>query len=300
MGLSMCSQVRPRSNINKFQSTEWIHSSEEQEDIDDDHEYFKLGRMCGSFKTPEELRQVLPGKTEIRRARSQQLPRSKKCSMQKKMKDLHLSSVSEGELQAERYSKLVMDDSLKNLRETIHTASFIVDKGTAINDELERQKHVLSNAENDIAIAEYDTDQITETLKGMKSLKGKLARIIWKKEPKLRIDEFSTEAGSFSNVNLDLLEEEVGLCAFSKMQSSQKLSLFKDISKDTEGTQQTEIKAAIGQLHKTLDAITLQQVDTASALDQQDGRLSVFENRLSTTQNKINCQTQTITSIIRK
>jgi len=295
MGLSMCSQVRPRSDINKFQSTEWNHSSEEQEDIDDVHEYFKLGRMCGSFKTPQELRQVLPGKTEIRRARSQQLPRSKKCSMQKKMKDLHLSSVSEGELQAERYSKVVMDDSLKNLRETIHTASFIVDKGTAINDELERQKHVLSNAENDIAIAEYDTDQITETLKGMKSLKGKLARIIWKKEPKLRIiDEFSTETHSFSNVNLDLLEEEVGLCAFSKMH------LFKDISKDTEGTQQTEIKAAIGQLHKTLDAITLQQIDTASALDQQDGRLSVFENRLSTTQNKINCQTQTITSIIRK
>jgi len=212
------------------------------------------------------------------------------------MKDSHLTSVSdtEGELQAEQYSKVVMDDSLKHLREAIHTASFMIDKGTAINDELERQKHVLSNAENDIAIAEYDTDQLTETLKGMKSLKGKFARIIWKKEPKLRLDEFSTETRSFSNVNLDLLEEEVGLCAFSKMH------LFKDISKDTEGTQQTEIKAAIGQLHKTLDAITLQQIDTASALDQQDGRLSVFENRLSTTQNKINCQTQTITSIIRK
>jgi len=298
----MCSQVRPRSNIHKFQATEWIHSSEEQEDIDDDHKYFKQGRMCSSFRTPEDLRQVLPGKTEIRRVRSQQLPRSKKYSMQKKMKDSHLTSVSdtEGELQAEQYSKVVMDDSLKHLREAIHTASFMIDKGTAINDELERQKHVLSNAENDIAIAEYDTDQLTETLKGMKSLKGKFARIIWKKEPKLRLDEFSTETHSFSNVNLDLLEEEVGLCAFSKMQSSEALSLVKDISIDTEGTQQTEIKAAIGQLHKTLDAITLQQVDTASALDQQDGRLSVFENRLSTTQNKIHCQTQTITKIIRK
>jgi len=299
----MCSQlcISPRSNIHLFQCTEWLHTSEEQEDIDD-HENLNRGTISSSAKMPDELRTVLQGGTKIRRVKCQQLPRSKECQWQSKLKDLQQSSVlnSERELQAKRYSKVVVDDSLKNLRQTIYTAGSIENKGTAINNELARQERVLSKAEIDVAIAEYDTDQTTETLKGMKSLKAKLARIVWKKEPKLRINEFSKETRSFSNVNLNLLEQDVGLCTFSKMLNSGASSSFKDISKDTEGTQQTEIKAGIGQLHKTLDAITLQQKDTALALDQQEGRLSVFENRLTTTHKKINCQTQMITSIIRK
>merc|ERR1711920_465478 len=138
---------------------------------------------------------------------------------------------------------MISDDTLKHLRHTIRTASSIVDKGTAINDELARQERVLSTAENDIAFAEYDTDQATQKLKGMKSLKGKLASVIWKKEPKLRINEFSKETSTFSDVNLNLLKGDVGLCAFSNMQSSKATSLSKDISENTEGTQETQIRA---------------------------------------------------------
>jgi len=93
--------------------------------------------------------------------------------------------------------------------------------------------------------------------------------------------------------------KDVGLAAFRTMNSSKVSRLSKDISGDTEATQQMLIKAAIGQLHKSLDAITVQQMNTASALDQQD-RLSVFENRITTTNQKINRQTKLINTIKRK
>eukprot|EP00495_Collosphaeridae_sp_1-RS-2012_P000662 TRINITY_DN10613_c0_g1_i1.p2 TRINITY_DN10613_c0_g1~~TRINITY_DN10613_c0_g1_i1.p2 ORF type:complete len:108 (+),score=25.43 TRINITY_DN10613_c0_g1_i1:226-549(+) len=95
----------------------------------------------------------------------------------------------------------------------------------------------------------------------MKSLKGKLASVIWKKEPKLRISEFRKETSTFSNVNLNLLGDDVGLCAFSKMQNS-----GVSISEVKGDVQQVKIKAGIGELLKTLDAMTVQQVETAWAL----------------------------------
>jgi len=298
MGVTLCS-CKTRSSIDNFYCTEEMVTSDEEEDTDGD-EFFNLGKMGRCVTMPDELRQVLQGPSKPRKIKSWPQSRSEECLMEKKMKDWPRSSVlnPEGELQAKRYSKMVTNDSLRHLRETIRTASSIVDKGTSINDELARQERVLSKAENDIAIAEYDTDQTTETLKGMKSLKGKLASVIWKKEPKLRINKFNKETSAFSNVNLSLLNEDVGLCAFSKMQSSKVSSLSKDMSEDTVDKQQTQIKAGIGQLHEALDAITLQQMDTAYAIDKQDGRLSVFDNRISTTHQKINCQTQMIKSIM--
>merc|ERR1719419_45637 len=142
---------------------------------------------------PAELRQIFDDATMTKRSKSAFVPRSRERSLHKEKIDWHRSSVvnPEGELQAERYSKMITDDSLKHLRHTIRTAGSIVDKGTSINDELARQERVLSKAENDIAITEYETDQTTEKLKGMKSLKGKFSTMVWKKDPELK--EFSRE-----------------------------------------------------------------------------------------------------------
>jgi len=298
----MCSRERSStsSNIHKCRYTEEINSTYDWEDSDESVSDFKFGRVRRGTSMPEELRQIVNDAAKMKR-KSKSLPRSRECSMQKETKDWHRSSVvnREGELNAERYCKMVTDDTWEHLRHTIRTADSIVDKGNAINDELARQGRVLSTADHDIAMAEYDTDLTTQKLKGMKSLKGKVASMVRKKEPKLRIDEFSKETSSFSNVNLNLLEDDVGLCSFSKLSSSKTSSICKDISKTTEDIQ-VQMKAGIGQLHKTLDAISVQQMDTALALDQQNGRLSVFENRLTTTHQKINCQTQVIKSIMGK
>merc|ERR1719334_1608858 len=197
---------------------------------------------------PEELRQAMHDAAKMRRAKS--APRSRGCTTHRETKDWHRSSVvnREGELQAKRYCKMVTDDTLEHLRHTIRTASSIVDKGTAINDELARQDRVLTKAGSDIAIAEYETDQTTEKLKGMKSLGGKLRTMVRKKEPKLK--EFSRETSSFINVNLDLLEGDMGLCAFSKMGNSKASSISKDIAEDDMTNVEAQMRAGIGQLHK--------------------------------------------------
>jgi len=300
MGVSLCSQACTcTKTINEFQYTEELRTSEEWEDSDTEDS--NIGRERRSVTMPAELRQIFDDSAKMRRkAKSANETRSSKCSMDMYTKDWQCSSEvnREGELQAERYSQVLTDDSLKHLRHTIRTAGSIVDKGSAINDELARQDRVIFSAENDITITEYETEQTIEKLKGMASLGGKLASMVWKKKPKLRISELSKER-SFSNVNLNLLDGDVGLCAFSKMGSSKATRLSTDILEDM-ASKQAQLREGIGLLNKKLDAITVQQMDTAWALGEDDGRLSVFEKRMSTTQRKINCQTQMINSIIGK
>merc|ERR1719233_676846 len=109
-----------------------------------------------------------------------------------------------------------MDDTLKHLSQTITAANIAVETGAEINNELARQDRVLSNAGTDISTAEYDTDQVTQTLQGMRSLRGKLKSVIWKKKTEIRAAEFDCKSSNFRNLNLSLLADDVGLCAFSK------------------------------------------------------------------------------------
>jgi len=294
----MCSQASEgeRSNVFGFKYSEDWHTSEEQEDTDDGSEYFNLGRIgkCRSLPTARDLEKAFA----VKEAKSKERLSSREYSLQGGKKVWHRSSVvnRDAELQAKRYSKMVMDDSLKHLSHTIRTAGSIVEKGAAINNELARQEHVLSKAETDILVAEYETDQVTQKLKGMRSLRGKLKNVIWKKDPKLRISGFDSETSTFSNLNLDLLKDDVGLCAFSRMDCNSS-SFSKEISEDM---QRIQFKEGMGQLHKSLDIMAVQQMEAARALNSQEGRLSMFENDVTTTNSKINCQSRMIRSIMGK
>jgi len=298
MGMSLCSQAsnRERSNVIEFQFTETWETSEELEDTDDDPKYFQLGKLGKCVSAPDQS--DLEKATTLKRAKSEKVLRSSGYLFQERRKDWHRSSVvnKEAELQAKRYSKIVMDDTLKHLSHTIHTAGSIVEKGAAINNELARQENVLSKAETDISIAEYETDQVTRTLKGMRSLRGKLKNVIWKKEPKLKVNEIDCQKSTFSNLNLDLLEEDAGLCALSGMQC--KPSTIHGATSEDE--QQIQIKAGMKQLHKALDIMTVQQMEAAWALKSHEGRLSMFEEQVTTTNNKIKCQSHMIGKIMGK
>jgi len=298
MGAFLCSQEPPlQNNLHEYLYTEESSTFDERDDSDDINNDFNFDGVRTSTM-PEELRQVLHDAAEMRR-RTKSAPTSRECTLRKEPEDWHRSSVvnREEELKAERYCKMICDSSLGHLSDTIRTASSILDKGTALNDELTRQDRVLSKAENDIAITEYETDQTSKKLKGMKSLRGKLSTMVRKKDPELK--EFSRETRSFVKVNLDLLEDDIGLSAFSKMGDSPASSISKDKAEDTESVQ-AQMRAGIGHLNKTLDAIRVQQTDTTRTLGQQDERLSMFENRISSTHQKINCQTQMINSIMGK
>lgn len=275
-----------RGDIDEFQYDMRWDTSEEQEDADDDSEYFNLGRMGRCMSLPDMV--DLEKETPMDGTKTERVSRSRGFSFQSKMIDWHQSSVMnrEAELQAKRWCKMVTDDTLKHISHSVHIAGKILEKGVAINNELARQDSLLSKAETDISISKYETEQVAETLKGMRSLRSKLKNIIWKKEPKLKMEEFDSNTGPFNKVNLDLFEANVESCSPSKTECKTPSS-SKDISDDM---QQTQINAGMGQLHKALDMIAVQQMDLAWTLDTQEERLTMFGKQLTTTNEKINRQ----------
>jgi len=277
MGLSMCSiSTGEQSNIQEFQYDMTWETSEEQEDTDDDNAYFNLGRMDRCRSAPDLI--SLEKATQLNRAETEHVLRSRAYSLRESLKDRRRSSVMNGEaeLQAKLLCKMVTDDTLKHLSHTVRIAGTIVEKGVVINNELARQDSVLSKKMTDI-------EQVTQTLNGMRSWRSKLKSSLWKKEPKLNMKEFDSKRSCFSAVNLDLLKD-AGLCPLSKLACSSS-TILKATSEDT---QQTRIKAGMGHLHKALDIIAVQQMDVALALDTQEGRLSMFENGMVTTNKKLN------------
>jgi len=295
MGVSMCSiSNEERGDIDEFQYDMQWDTSEEQEDTDDDSEYFNLGKMGRCMSLPDIA--DLEKETPRNRTKTGGILRSRGFSFQKKMIDWDHTSVvnPEAELQARRWCKMVTDDTLKHISHSVHIAGTIVEKGVAINNELARHDSLLSKAETGTSLSKYETEQVAETLKGMRSLRSKLKNFIWKKEPKFKMEEFDSKTGPFNKVNLDLFEENVGSCSPSKTECKPP-TLTKDTSNDM---QQIQIKTGIGQLRKALDIIAVQQMDVAWALDTHEERLTMLENQWATTNEKINRQTRMIWGIM--
>jgi len=293
MGVSMCSpSTGDQVNLDEFQYDMQWDTSDEQEDTDDENEFFNLGKMgkCMSSEGMSDLETATP----MIRAKTGRALSSRGFSFPEKMANWHQSSVMnrEAELRAKRWCKMVTDDTVENLSHTVRIAGSIVEKGVAINNELARQGTLFSKAETDISLCKYETDQVTETLKGMRSLRSKLKKVIWKKEPKFKMDEFDSKTTPFSKVKLDLFEQNRESCSLSTCKSP---SLSKDTSEDV---QQNQIKAGIGELHNALDIMAIQQMKVASALDTEEERLSMFEKQLTATNEKLTRQSRMIRRII--
>jgi len=122
------------------------------------------------------------------------------------------------------------------------------------------------------------------------TLKGKLRNLTKRRKPK-------SKPKAFNKINVDLLNGEPGLNAFSKMHYSKSLTTSRDSSEDN---QQHQIKKGIGHLHEALDVITVQQLDTAWSLQRQDGYLSVCEDKIGGARAKIKRQSVRISRIMSK
>jgi len=213
-------------------------------------------------------------------------------SLEKRMKEWHSSSstIRSAESTAKDYSNMLQDDSLKHLHQSIRMADSIVQKGTNINQELARQQDLIRKTDNEISLAEYDTDLSNERLRGMSSISCKLMNMIRKsKRPKLKVKAFNT---------VDVLNGELGFCSMSsKLCSPSTIPPARASAKDTK---QQQLKSGIGELHTTLDIIREQQMDTAWSLKQQEKELSVFEDKMDRTKTKIEQQCQLINNIVSK
>lgn len=286
----MCSQNRVAlSPTAQSRITEQFNFSDEETDEEESGDSVKLFR-CRSAPAADAIRDQ--GKTTmLEKSKTERaVKRGGGFSLEDRMKEWHRSSVVDrkAESAAKKYQEMVSNDTLKHLRNSVLVAGSIAGKGADINEELRRQERVLRKADTDISHAEYETDQTTETLKGMKSLRSKLTSSIRKKKPKLKVQTFN---------DFDLLDGEIGLCSMSSMFTRKKISVHGGSSKDPT---QKEIKAGMEDLNAALDIIKVQQMDTAWTLNRQEKHLAVFENKLNSTHTKINQQSQVISSIINK
>jgi len=276
MGVAICSHVSKdeRCEWNYFQRDNESRTSEDEEDTGHDSDSLNLLK-CMSFPRRTNYANVSLGK----RAISEQV-RSRSYSLPDKMKDWHQSPEvnREAELQAERYSNMVKSETMKHLSDTVRTADSIVGKSYAIRNELARQGHVLSKAESDVCIIEKDIYHNSGTLRRMSAKICKHRNVTPKKD-----------------VNLKSCKEGEGLPTFDKTEYKSS-SLSKGTSDDL---QQTQIRAVIGKLNSAMDTIIEHQIDIASELNTQEGRLTRFENRVGNADENINRHTNTIKTIMR-
>jgi len=225
----------------------------------------------------------------VKPAKNGELSKSSGCSLQDRMKDRRRSLLVDQKMEdkAKLYSKIVTEDSLKRLRRTVRLAGSIVEKGSDINKELARHERVMLRVASNVAKAEYETDLATVALNGMSPLRGKLATVIWKKKPRLKVN-------TSKNNDVDLINRDVGLFSFSRMTNCNSPIPSKGATQDR---QRQEIKVGFGHLNQALDVITIQQLDTAWALNRNEDLFTLCEDEIATTNQKVKSLTWSIKQI---
>jgi len=303
MGVAICSKASDVTSTSRFllYTKEWHIPDSDTEDAG---KYIELPKMSQSksISLPAYLGKASEKTCYMGRAKTERVSRVRGYSLEERMRNWQQSSVvdrdgekqarslvvdREGEKQAEQYAKMVADDTLSHLHHTVRVAGSIIEKGIDIKEELDRQENVLCKADHDISMAEYETDRTSETLRGM-TLKGKLRNVTKRRKPKMK-------PKAFNRINLDLLNGEPELNAFSRMDYRKSLTTSRDSSEDN---QQHQIKKGIVHLHEALDVITEQQLDTIWSHQRQHGRLSVFEDKIGGTRGKIKRQSERISRIL--
>lgn len=277
----MCSSTcsGARSDFKTYRITEDWHISDEDTEEEDSIDLAKGRKSTPAFVSNQRAKPKRP------------TGRNRNFSLEKRMQEWHRSMVVDrkAECAATQYIDLVKDDTLMNVRQTVCVASSITDKGADINKQLRRQEQILYNADLNISYVENETDQLTETLKGMSSLRGKLSNNLRKWKPKRKVQTFN---------DIDLVDGEVRQEAMSRrICSTKSIPVSGRSPKDTK---EQQIKAALGELNAALNVIKVQQMDTAWALDRQKGHLAVFENKFDSTHSKIHEDNEILSGIISK
>jgi hypothetical protein len=324
MGASLCSQPsRTVSNLNSFQFTKQWYTLGGDED--EGKEIVSFNNLLKSTSMPRDFNKDCIKTSPLPRATTGRTSRIRGYSLNERMKWRHQSSVvsaegellveqysqmgaegrqkhlshtvrqssvvSEGKLLADKYSKMVREDTLKRLNQTVRTADSIVQKSAHINEELGRQERVLE-VDKDMPALSGMLDQTEQSLKGMTSIRGKIASAISKKISK-------QQSKGLCKIDIDLLSGQTGFCAFSGMTSCESLDSL-TATESSEETPQDQIKISLGLLNDALDIIKVQQLERAWALARQEGRLNVLEEEIDTTRTKINRQNRLMKKIKNK
>lgn len=197
-----------------------------------------------------------------------------------------LRSIEKGERVAKKYINAVQNDSLKNLRDTVHIAGSIARKGADINEELARQSMVISKSKRDLSNAERDIDESARMLRGMRSYRGKFANYMSTSSVEDTFENENQSSNFKPTFDLTFENIDIGFCS-----SSKKVRSARPFLKSVENSTQRQIMGNVQDLHSILDNINHQQRNTADELERQEIQLKDFENQVNGTKEKIreNC-----------
>jgi len=186
-----------------------------------------------------------------------------------------------GEREAKLYAEAVEKDTLKHVGNTLRIAESIVQKSDDITEELVRQGDVISTVNSDIHDTEQVVNQTNFTLKGMKSIRGKVGNILFRKKPEVQAYQgFQDNRGS-------------------NIRNRRCVSLPVQMQNDMTpgGTNQQQIKGGLKQLNLVMDTIKTRQMDITDEIKRQDRQLGEFSNNMGRTQDKIKIQTDLMSSM---
>jgi len=281
MGASLCSdncigKIREPVNINRATYLQTITEDEYDEDSDS----LELGLDVKRVKSA-------PAPSIINKGINSDKPTfvsssTGRLSLMQKMeqrRNTHEQFVH-GEREAKLYMDAVETDTLNHVDNAVRIASLIVEKTEDITEELVRQGDVIRGANDDIHYTEQDVNQTNYTLKGMKSLRGKLGNMVWRKKPKIQeYNGFETDYGS----------------AIRNRSVSAPPKL--ELDSPAVGSKQQQIKGGLRTLNVAMDTIRSRQLVIGEELQRQDKQLNEFSGNMTRTQDKIKVQSDLMSSM---
>jgi len=188
-----------------------------------------------------------------------------------------------GEHEAKLYEDMVENDTIKHLNNAIRYSEQTLGISKDISEEIARQGEVIDEANNDLHITEQDIDESRHRLRGMKSIRHKIANIVWHKKPEVQVFD-------------DIVLEKQDSKRFRRRSISDIVTHRKSlvVSKN-----QRTIQQGMRHLNLVIDTIQHNTLDVADEIKRQDKRLGKLSRRMDRTDNKIKSQSNLIHSIRR-
>jgi len=188
----------------------------------------------------------------------------------------------EGEREAKMYMNKIEDNSMAQLTETIQSVESLLEKETDIQRELKRQGEVVKQANRDARAAEKDIDDTSHRLKGMRSLGGKMANLIFR-NPHHNVNSApACESNHDSENNFLRISAQpmVSLPSYSPTKSKQEC-----------------ISQGVEQLCSLLDVVEIKQLDIGKELEKQHETMEILDQNMDQLEDKIGQQTDLMKSM---
>jgi len=186
----------------------------------------------------------------------------------------------EGEHQAKMYINKIEDNSMKQLTETFETVGSMLEKETAIQNELKRQGEIVNQANRDVRAAEKDIDDTSHRLRGMRSLGGKVASLVSRRAHVKSAPASDSDHESENNFPPELTESMTSLPSLQPNQSKQEW-----------------LCQGVGQLCSLLDVVETKQLDIGHELEKQHETMKILDENIDNIECKIGHQTNLMKSI---